>query len=170
MTERYCSADLNADAVAYLKGGPLRPEISGVVRLFAVPGGSWVSAEVSGLPEYQPANGNKNPVGPHGFHIHENGSCAIGDETNPFQAAGGHWNPDNQPHGNHAGDLPVLFSNGGYAKMCFFTDKFTPDEAIGKAIILHESPDDYRSQPAGSAGRRLACGVIKKPVWHRLIR
>ncbi|RYD04324.1 hypothetical protein N752_15890 [Desulforamulus aquiferis] len=68
--------------------------------------------------------------------------------------------PHQSAHGNHAGDFPVLFSNDGYAKMCFFTNKFTPSEAIGHSVIIHRNPDDYRTQPAGDSGKRLACGVI----------
>lgn len=150
-------------ARAVLRGGPLCPQITGVVYFYDVPGGAWVYAEVSGLPPYQPAQNNRPPVGPHGFHIHEHGNCAVGDPADPFQAAGGHWNPNNQPHGNHAGDFPVLFSNGGRAVMGFFTNKFSVSQVIGRSVIIHENPDDYRTQPAGAAGRRLACGVIMQP-------
>ncbi|WZL74558.1 superoxide dismutase family protein [Clostridiaceae bacterium 35-E11] len=147
-------------ARANITGGPLAPEIRGYVFFRDVPGGTVIYANISGLPSYQPAENDKAPIGPHGFHIHENGNCAIGDPENPFQAAGEHWNPDNQPHGNHAGDFPVLFSNHGYAIMSFFTDRFKSKDVIGKSIIIHQNPDDYRSQPAGNAGKRLACGVI----------
>lgn len=68
----------------------------------------------------------------------------------------------NQPHGNHAGDFPVLFSNNGYSRMIFFTDKFEAEEVIGKSVIIHENPNDYRSQPSGNAGKRIACGVIEE--------
>ena len=142
-------------------GGPLAPHIRGFVTFMGVPGGTWVYANIWGLPPYQPAKKGDSPIGPHGFHIHENGDCTIGDPENPFQAAGGHWNPDNQPHGNHAGDFPVLFSNRGQAIMYFFTNRFNPIHVIGKSIIIHQNPDDYRSQPAGNAGKRLACGIIK---------
>ncbi len=151
----------NKEIKAYIRGGPLAPAIRGVVLFRDTWGGTEVSAKISGLPPYQPADEGKEPIGPHGFHIHENGNCEIGDPENPFLAAGGHWNPYNQPHGNHAGDFPVLFSNQGRAKMTFFTDKFKPYEVIGKSIIIHENPDDYRTQPAGNAGKRLACGLIK---------
>ena len=72
--------------------------------------------------------------------------------------------PTNQPHGNHAGDFPVLFSNKGYARMCFFTDKFKVQDIIGKSIIIHENPDDYRTQPAaaGSAGMRNNKNALEK--------
>ena len=150
----------NPKAIANIRGGPLRPQIQGVVIFYKVKSGTWVCVEVKGLPPYKRAANGQNPIGPHGFHIHEFGSCEVGDPENPFQGAGGHWNPTNQPHGNHAGDMPVLFSNNGYAKMCFFTNAFIPDDVIGKAVIIHQNPDDYRSQPAGNAGKRLACGVI----------
>ncbi|NNA37702.1 superoxide dismutase family protein [Pseudomonas lundensis] len=148
-------------AVAYIKGGPLAPNIQGTVNFQDVPGGTMVCACIMGLPEYKPALGNRATIGPHGFHIHENGSCMIGDPTDPFQAAGEHWNPCNQPHGNHAGDFPVLFSNNGMANTCFFTNKFKVNDIIGKAIIIHENSDDYRTQPAGAYGKRLACGIVQ---------
>jgi Cu-Zn family superoxide dismutase len=149
-------------AIANIKGGPLATQLRGTVLFTDVPGGTWVCIRVSGLPDYKAAKDKEQPVGPHGFHIHEKGSCEAGDPKEPFKAAGEHWNPTNQPHGNHAGDFPVLFSNKGMARMCFFTDKFRTQDIIGKAVIIHESPDDYRSQPAGNAGRRLGCGIIRK--------
>ena len=148
-------------AVARIRGGPLAPAIEGVVYFTAVPGGTWVCVNLSGLPPYQPAAAGRPPVGPHGFHIHEYGRCEVGNPAEPFAATGGHWNPDNQPHGNHAGDFPVLFSNGGRSAMCFFTGRFKPWDVIGRSLVVHENPDDYRTQPAGASGRRLACGVIE---------
>lgn len=147
-------------AVAEIRGGPLAPEITGRVTFVPAVGGTEVSTEVYGLPLYQPAQGEEPPIGPFAYHMHEYSECTVGDPANPFQAAGGHWNPTNQPHGNHAGDFPVLFSNNGYAKMTFFTDKFTVDDIIGKTVIIHEHPDDYKTQPDGPGGPRLACGVI----------
>lgn len=149
-------------AVAIMRGGPLAPQISGTVWFRDVPGGTDVYVLVSGLPPYSPAYNDRDPIGPHGFHIHEFGICEPGDPNDPFQSAGEHWNPTNQPHGNHAGDFPVLFSNNGWARMCFFTNKFKPSQVISKSAIIHQNPDDYRTQPAGDAGKRLACGVIRK--------
>ncbi|WP_029098906.1 superoxide dismutase family protein [Brevibacillus thermoruber] len=148
-------------AFAHIQGGPLAPHLRGVVMFVDVPYGTEVFVEVAGLPPYQPASAHRQPIGPHGFHIHEHGSCAVGNPNNPFQAAGEHWNPTNQPHGNHAGDFPVLFSNNGYARMNFFTNRFRASDVIGKTIIIHQNPDDYRTQPAGNSGNRLACGVIQ---------
>ena len=76
-------------AVAYISGGPLCPGITGVVYFHDTIGGTIVTAQISGLPEYKPGTASESPIGPHGFHIHENGSCQVGDPNNPFQAAGG---------------------------------------------------------------------------------
>lgn len=153
----------DARAVAVLRAGPLDPALRGRVEFQDVPGGTIVTVNVLGLPPYLPGSGAASPVGPHGFHIHEVGNCEVGDPRNPFAAAGGHWNPDHQPHGNHAGDFPVLFSNrpAGAASMRFFTGRFRVADVVGRSVIIHLNPDDYRTQPAGNAGPRLACGVIR---------
>ncbi|TCK92910.1 Cu-Zn family superoxide dismutase [Natranaerovirga hydrolytica] len=147
-------------AKAIIIGGPLAPDLRGVVIVREAFKGSEVYTHVVGLPPFQPAD-NGNPIGPHGFHIHDEGDCTIGDPEDPFQDAGSHWAPYNEPHGNHAGDFPVLFSNDGRAIMSFYTDKFIPQDVIGKSIIIHQNPDDYRSQPTGDAGKRLGCGVFE---------
>lgn len=152
----------NTKAIARIIGGNIYPEIDGVVYFNDVEGGTEVIVEVWGLPLYKPATNNDQPIGPHGFHIHEYGVCRIIDPNNPFESAGGHYNPTNQPHGNHIGDFPVIFSNDGYSMMKFFTNKFKPNEVFNKSVLIHENPDDYRTQPAGDSGRRIACGVICK--------
>ncbi len=147
-------------AYARITGGPLAPSLTGLATFRDVAGGTEVCVWVNGLPAYKPAQGGNPPVGPHGFHIHEIGNCTVGSPSNPFMTAGEHWKVGNQPHGNHNGDFPVLFSNNGHARMCFFTNKFKVNDVIGKAVMIHENPDDYRTQPSGAAGRRLACGVV----------
>lgn len=159
MDYNYCCSD---NAIAYIYGGPLQPNLYGEVKFLNVCGGTEVHVEVWGLPPYTPAHNSTMPIGPHGFHIHDGNTCEIGDPSDPFLSAGSHWNPTNQPHGNHAGDFPVLFSNNGYTKMSFFTNKFKPADIIGKTIIIHQNPDDYRTQPTGNSGKRLGCGVISK--------
>ncbi|MHC1681779.1 MAG: superoxide dismutase family protein [Clostridiaceae bacterium] len=149
-------------AVANVKGGPLAPNLKGTVFFVDVPNGTNVFVEIDGLPDYKPSTSWSTQIGPHGFHIHEMGSCEVGDKKDPFSMAGGHYNPDDQPHGNHAGDFPVLFSNGGISKMVFFTNKLKVKDIIGKAIVIHEGPDDYKTQPAGGSGKRLGCGVIEQ--------
>lgn len=149
-------------AYAIIVPGPDYPSIRGIVTFADIRGGSvMVCADIAGLPPYRPASGNNQPIGPFGFHIHEKGDCAAGDPSKPFTAAGEHWNPANQPHGNHAGDFPVLVADNGRARMCFIIDRFTVDEILGRSVMVHENPDDYRTQPAGNAGKRIACGVIK---------
>jgi Cu-Zn family superoxide dismutase len=104
----------------------------------------------------------------HGLHIHEKGDCSSGDGM----SAGGHFNPHGKPHGNpqsgerHAGDLPSLQANKrGRANVQVEVDQITvtpgPSSIVGRAVIVHASPDDYKTQPTGNAGARLACGVIK---------
>lgn len=153
------------NAISYIKGGALYPKIKGYVLFQDVPGGTAVYVNITGLPEYQPAKGEQAPIGPHGFHIHELGNCNEGFSEESFKDTGGHWNPTNQPHGNHAGDFPVLFSNNGKSIMSFFTNKFKVQDIIGKSIIIHENPDDYRSQPSGNSGKKIACGIISPYNW-----
>ena len=149
-------------ARAVIKGSAIEPQIAGLVEFYPVPNGTIVKVEVNGLPKYQPAIGNMPQIGPFGFHIHSGSTCGLGDGKNPFESAGGHYNPDDQMHGNHAGDMPVLFSNDGYASMIFFTNRFKPSDIIGKTVIIHQNPDDFKTQPSGNSGLRIACGVIEK--------
>ena len=146
---------------ARIQGGQLAPDINGIVTFQEVTGGTQVTATIYGLPDYQPAQNGQAPIGPFGFHIHEHGNCSTNDPSSAFALTGGHWNPTNQPHGNHAGDLPVLFSNHGFSQMTYFTDRFQPEDVLGKSVIIHQNPDDYRTEPAGNSGKRLACGIIE---------
>ncbi len=151
-------------AVANIRGSMYAPNLSGKVYFIRAPGGTRVIVNISGLPAYKPAEGeNGQPVGPFGFHLHEK-SCELGDLRNPYAECGGHYNPDNQPHGNHAGDFPVLFSNDGKAEMSFYTNRFSVDEIVGRSVIIHQNPDDYRTQPSGNSGKRIGQGNIE---WLR---
>jgi Cu-Zn family superoxide dismutase len=105
--------------------------------------------------------------GGHGFHIHEKGDCSAPDAT----SAGGHFNPTNKPHGNpaagehHGGHMPMLEADAsGNAKMDVTLDTVTlgtgPNGIIGRSVVVHKDVDDYRSQPAGNSGARIACGPI----------
>jgi len=106
--------------------------------------------------------------GAHGFHIHEKGDCSAPDGT----SAGGHFNPGGQPHGHpqqgphHAGDMPMLETDAyGNAKLVTVLQGLTLEGAsgiLGKGVIVHAAPDDFRTQPTGNAGARMACGVIVK--------
>ncbi|SDR28099.1 superoxide dismutase family protein [Pseudovibrio sp. Tun.PSC04-5.I4] len=110
------------------------------------------------------------PPGVHGFHVHEQGLCEP-----DFGAAGGHFAPDGHEHGievpdgPHAGDMPNLHvPENGKLTVEYFTETLdlAPDDSEsviggpGRAFIVHDSPDDYHSQPTGDAGGRIACGVI----------
>lgn len=104
----------------------------------------------------------------HGLHIHEAGDCSSGDGM----SAKGHFNPQGKPHAHagtserHAGDLPSLKANkAGRAKVVADVDIITvapgPTSIVGRGLIVHADPDDYKTQPTGNAGARLACGVIE---------
>lgn len=148
-------------ALATMKGSTEYPGIRGTVYFTQVPNGTEVIVKIYGLPPYTPATETSPQIGPHGFHIHAGNSCEGGNSEKPFPLADGHWNPSNQPHGNHPGDFPVLFSNNGYANMSFFTNRFVPADIINKTVVIHLGPDDYKTQPSGGSGKEIACGVIK---------
>ena len=149
------------DAIAHLTGSSLAPDVRGTVKFLKINDGTWVEVEVFGLPDFAEATENSSQVGPFAFHIHDMDTCGSSSSDTPFMAAGGHWNPDGEPHGNHAGDFPVLFSNCGTAKMLFFTNRFYPEDIVGRSVVIHQSPDDYKTQPS-AGGNRIACGAIQE--------
>ena len=116
-----------------------------------------VSANVSGL----------KPNGEHAFHVHEKGDCSSGDGM----STGGHFNPAGKPHGpqsadHHAGDMPSLKADGyGNANASFELSGVSVGggaaDLVGKGLIVHRDADDYKTQPTGNAGPRIACAVIK---------
>jgi superoxide dismutase, Cu-Zn family len=107
--------------------------------------------------------------GEHGFHIHDAGDCSSGDGM----SAKGHFNPLGKPHAHpgtperHAGDMPALKADQyGNAELETDLDIVTvspgPTSIVGRGLIVHADPDDYRTQPTGNAGARLACAVIQR--------
>jgi len=113
------------------------------------------------------------PPGPHGVHVHAVGKCDPPD----FNSAGGHFNPLNKQHGalnpqgSHAGDLPNLtVAPDGNGRMETTTAQLTLGsgpasvwDADGSALVVHASPDDFKTDPTGNSGGRIACGVLVKP-------
>ncbi|MGH7571408.1 MAG: superoxide dismutase family protein [Gemmatimonadota bacterium] len=109
--------------------------------------------------------------GEHGFHIHETGLC----EPPAFESAGGHFAPAGRQHGfdhpegPHAGDLRnIEVAEDGTVTVSATDSLVTLREGAnalldddGAALVVHAEPDDYRSQPSGAAGDRIACGVIE---------
>ena len=129
----------------------------GTVTFMPRDGRVRVVAEVSGL---QP--------GSHGFHIHEKGDCSAADGT----SAGGHFNPMGKPHAapgvndRHAGDMPLLVADlSGNARLVATLDLITVGggaaDVVGRSVIIHKDPDDFKTQPTGNSGARVACGVIR---------
>jgi len=130
---------------------------SGHVNFVQSGGRVLVSGEVRGL----------KPNAEHGFHVHEKGDCSSPDGM----SAGGHFNPDGKGHGqhgvglHHAGDLPSLRADAsGVARFSFESTTIAvgagTSDVVGKGLIVHRDPDDYRTQPTGNSGPRVACAVI----------
>ncbi len=138
-------------------------EVVGKAELIEGSGGVLITVRASGLP----------PNAELAFHIHERGECV----PPSFKSAKGHYNPEGKEHGllnpkgHHAGDMPNVFTDAnGKLRVDIFNSKVTlksgkPNSLFkkgGTAIVLHEKGDDYRSNPAGNAGKRIICGVIKR--------
>lgn len=143
--------------MAIVKGSKNHSKINGIVELFETKKGILMRAKIRNLP----TNKDKCKYGVFGFHIHSGNSCT-GNDSDQFANVLTHYNPDNCNHPYHAGDLPPLFENNGYAYMIFLTERFTINEIIGKTIVIHSEPDDFKTQPSGNSGTKIACGVIKK--------
>lgn len=133
--------------------------VSGKLSLVPMAGGVHVNGEVGGF----------GPGSSHGFHIHEKGDCSAADAS----SAGGHFNPARQPHGramqgaHHAGDSDNIVADAnGVAKIDTHIEGVSlgggaGNDIAGRAFVVHAASDDYTSQPAGNAGARVACGVIR---------
>jgi Cu-Zn family superoxide dismutase len=133
--------------------------VHGEVKFVQMNGYVLVTAHVEGL-----------TPGKHGFHIHAVGDCSAADGS----SAGGHFNPTNQQHGapnskvRHEGDLGNLTANAQGVADYTHKDKVIQlsgtTSIIGKGMIVHGGQDDYKTQPTGNSGARVACGVIQ--AWH----
>ena len=159
-------------AVAQLRTPDGRP--GGTVRLTETSQGVLVMAEVEGL----------GSAGERGFHVHTAGNCTPSADASgkmvPFGAAGGHFDPTNAGrhagpgHGAanaHAGDMPnIPVAADGRGRLSHLNPNVTlspgPSSVLGRSIVVHEKPDDMRSQPAGDSGGRVLCGVIE-PLRRR---
>ena len=139
------------DAVARIHGGMEVPQLTGWVQFYQKNGCVLIVAKISGLPR-------ESETGFFGFHIHQGESCSGMD----FSGTGSHYNPTGHPHPKHAGDLPPLLACRGNAYLSFKTDRFLIKDIIGRTVVIHSDPDDFYSQPAGNAGRKIACGVNRK--------
>ena len=139
------------DAVAEIRGGMEASQLSGCVRFYQENGCVLIEARVSGLPK-------GSATGFFGFHIHQGESCAGID----FSETGSHYNPTDEAHPKHAGDLPPLLSCHGSAYLSVKTDRFCVNDIVGRTVVIHSDPDDIYSQPVGNAGKKIACGVIRK--------
>lgn len=134
-------------------------EVRGTMQFIQIGDKVHIRGQVTGL----------QPHSEHGFHVHENGDCSSGDG----KSAGGHFNPHGTQHGmamgaeHHTGDLPSLRADAdGTAKIDVKISGprvgSGADDIVGRGLIVHEDRDDFTSQPAGDAGARLACAVIRR--------
>ena len=128
----------------------------GGVQAETRPGGTYIRISVQGL-----------PPGDHGLHLHAVGRC----DGPAFQSAGAHWNPAGRQHGHlnpagaHAGDLPNLtISTNGRGAINFLASGGALNDTDGTALVIHAKPDDYKTDPSGSSGDRIACAVIMPPA------
>lgn len=140
-------------------------EVAGTVSMAHIDGILQITYDLNGLEE-----------GEHAMHIHENGSCADGEDGTPAGAAGGHFNPDSSAHGaptdpaasRHAGDLGNITVGPDGETVGSIEDPVAqvsgPESILGKAVIIHEGVDDFTTQPTGGAGGRVACGIIEEVV------
>jgi len=157
--EMHKAAAAKPGAIAVLANAEAKPV--GEARFFQEEGGIRVELSASGL-----------TPGAHGAHIHMTGRCDAPD----FKSAGGHWNPAGKQHGlenpqgAHFGDMPNLdISADGTGKLSYTIAGARIEggdnpllDADGAAMVIHSGPDDMKSDPAGNAGGRIACGVIVK--------
>ncbi len=155
---QYSSFAAAALAKADIRSTGTELSLTGTIFFTDTSEGLHVMAELKGL-----------PPGKHGFHIHENASCA-----DAGKAAGGHYNPAGAPHGlltkdglqhAHAGDFGNVESDkNGNAKLELTLPGLSIEggqyNVAGHAVILHEKEDDF-GQPTGNAGGRIGCGLIE---------
>ena len=145
------------NAKAIIKGGKKYPKINGIVTFRETKNGVILTAKIDNLPQSK----DKCTGRFFGFHIHEGNSCS-GNLNDEFSNSKSHLNSTNCPHPFHIGDLPPLVENNGYCYMRVLINKFKIKDILGKAIIIHDSADDFTSQPSGNSGNKIACGIIEK--------
>lgn len=108
------------------------------------------------------------PPGVHGIHLHAVGLC---DGTD-FKSAGGHWNPTSKQHGfenpfgAHLGDIPNLTIGADGRGAASFSVNGDIADIDGTSLVIHAKPDDYRTDPSGNSGERIACAVLTTPAQH----
>ncbi len=141
--------------IANIKGNKNFPNINGLVEFYKLNVGVLVKVEIENLP-------HNNYGDFFAMHIHNGESCKE-NENGEYENTP-HFNFQNRTHPNHEGDFPVLLSNNGYAFMVFYTDRFNINDILNKTIFIHENADDYRTDPSGNSGNKIACGKITRKL------
>lgn len=146
------------DAYCILKGSREYRNLKGIVYMIQKDNGVLIKIHITGFP-VGVVRCNQ-PIA--SIHIHEGTRCT-GTRENPFQDALAHYNPNNCDHPYHAGDLGNLFINKDRsATLSMINDRFTIKDVLNKTMILHYDFDDFKTQPNGNSGERIACGIILK--------
>jgi Cu-Zn family superoxide dismutase len=130
-------------------------KVEGLLTFVKAATGMKVTGRITGL-----------AAGTHGFHIHEFGDCSAAD----FSSAGGHYNPTGHQHAGpaeprrHIGDMGNIEAGADGVATVDYTDARLRFEGahgiLGRGVVVHANPDDFKTQPTGNAGGRVACGVI----------
>ncbi len=141
--------------MAHIYGSAEYPDIRGYAVFLPADNGTVVSLSVYGLPPEMEACGG----GIFAVHIHSGSGCT-GNTEDRFADAGAHYDPRGCMHPFHGGDMPPLFAAGREAHLAFVTNRFTPEEVIGRTIIIHSRADDLATEPSGNSGKKIACGEI----------
>lgn len=173
-------------AASIIRGSSAYPSVGGTVMFYPAGRATLVKAQIWGLPR-----GGTEIFGfhvhegesccgttPHPFDPRSAGtdSGAGRFHSTPYRDnrvercssedfkkyARGHFNPGDKPHPFHSGDMPPLLGCDGIAYSIFLTNRFTPDEIVGRTVIIHLNPDDFTTQPSGNSGEMIACGVIRR--------
>ena len=144
----------NIRGFAKIRGGNGYPGLRGNATFLQTDRGVLVTVRVSGLPRNLECDG-----GIFAMHIHEGENC-LGDTADQFSGAKTPYNPRDCLHPYHAGDLPPLIGNNGFAFLSVLTNRFTVSEILGKVIVIHENKDDFTTQPSGNSGTKIGCGKI----------
>lgn len=150
------------EAYAEIEGIEKYPDIHGSVYFFDVYEGTILMAEIYGLPDEKMSGGQFFAL-----HIHEGNACT-GDMEDPLKNTGEHLNPEQMGHPQHKGDLPSLLSVNGSAWMAVYTGRFHPEDIIGKTVVIHSGSDDFRTQPSGNSGVKIACGVVEEQMMQQM--
>ena len=149
------------DAIAQIAGCQRFSEIYGTVKFLKISDGSWVEAELFNLPEFDPYCQDCQFLPTFDFSIHEKGTCGSSCGDCPFLQAGQPLLSTPACSSAFVGEMPSVFSNGGTSKLLFFTNRFFPEDIVGRSVVV-QARYLSRDKAAQAPPMRIACGYIAK--------